>query len=99
MDAELKAVTDAVREVEKALRDTVVAPGRGRSGRVVLADEPALLAAAAALLETLGGFTGGYPDRMTTPGARAVFHRATTELAGLARQFREAEGGSAKEGA
>ncbi|MFI6846300.1 hypothetical protein OG535_01440 [Kitasatospora sp. NBC_00085] len=97
MDDGLKAITDAVREVEEALRETVVAPGRRGRDRVVLADEPPLLAAAAVLLEAVKDFTATYPTRMTTPDSRTAFDRATKELDRLVRQFREAERGVAKE--
>ncbi|MFD0278998.1 hypothetical protein ACFVHB_34525 [Kitasatospora sp. NPDC127111] len=97
MDTDVKALTEAVREVEKLIRETVVTPSRGHR-RVPLADEPPLLAAAAALLDVVREFTTGHPDRMTTPEARFAFGQANVELARLAERLRAAGGGPATGG-
>ncbi|MEU6237596.1 hypothetical protein [Kitasatospora sp. NPDC047058] len=98
MDTDPKTLTEAVREVEKLIRETVVAPSRGHR-RVLHAEEPPLLAATAVLLDAVREFTAGHSGRMTTPDARFAFGQADEELARLAARFRAAGGGTAAAGA
>ncbi|WP_371477076.1 hypothetical protein [Kitasatospora sp. NBC_00315] len=95
MDAELQKIVDAVRAVEKQLRETAVGPALTARGLVPAVREEQILGAVASVLETLQGLTGIFPDRMTTPTGRTTFHRVSKDLSGLALQLRAAEGRAA----
>ncbi len=91
MDNQLKTVVEAVRAVERQLRETALTPALARRGEVPRTGENQLLGAVAGLTETLREFTGAFEDRMFTPSARKALFEATRELGGPAVRLRAAE--------
>ncbi|WP_395298048.1 hypothetical protein ACF9IK_34825 [Kitasatospora hibisci] len=91
MDDGLKAIVDAVREVEKLARETVVTPARGDRGDVRREHEATVLDAAATLVEVAREFVDlYYPYRMTTADARGTVHDVRKGLAALTERLRTA---------
>ncbi|WP_354637758.1 hypothetical protein [Kitasatospora camelliae] len=98
MDTELKAIVDALRDLEKQIRDTVTAKARSRHGTIPDDCQEPLLGAVAAALEAMKGFTGIYPDRMYTPDARSTMNQVTRQLGDLADRLRAAQRRAAEGG-
>ncbi|MFI6449570.1 hypothetical protein [Kitasatospora sp. NPDC050543] len=96
MDTEQHTMAGALREAEELLRETLAGPARASRDRIERADEERLLAAVAGLADQLKGLTGVFSDRMTTPGGRTTFHRATQQLGSLASDLRRAGRQAAK---
>ncbi|MCG6494064.1 hypothetical protein [Kitasatospora sp. A2-31] len=91
MDDGLKAIVDAVREVEKLARETVITPARGDRGNVLRENEATVLDAAATLVEVAREFVDlYYPYRMTTADARGAVHDVRKGLATLTERLRAA---------
>ncbi|MFJ3792715.1 hypothetical protein [Kitasatospora sp. NPDC090091] len=91
MDDELKAIVDAVREVEKLARESVVTPARGNRGPVQREQEATVLDAAASLVELAREFVDlYYPHRMATADARGAVNVVRNGLGDLAERLRTA---------
>ncbi|GAA2808272.1 hypothetical protein RMN57_03075 [Kitasatospora sp. CM 4170] len=91
MDDELKAIVDAVREVEKLARESVLTPARGGRAPVLREQEATVLDAAASLVEVAREFVDlYYPYRMTTADARGTVNDVRKGLAALAERLRAA---------